>query len=434
MTNFSQNNHQQVLVGKDVAKTTTSIAAIADGEIALFTPGGTMYTEATADAGDVFGIYLGRAAALGPLKSTYFSKADVTRVTKKAYAAPTAQLDYIGTNGTTGSIAVLNNTVYRATIETDKGRPETNIGGVYVKDMVYKSDAGATQSEIALGLTGSAYFNFSREAEETIAFAAICDNAGVANDSGTGAITATKGSKVISAATDIDDDMTAGDFIRFGTATTAPMYKLVSFDTTANTATLDRPYAEATQVWGTTATEWVSAALGAAANWGISLTAVTLSFNVGKMSDRISTWDLSLDSASFGATTLLNSTTAAPGTGTYRQVAELEWFANGNVGELFRNEAKDNFAFTAHANDAETYDVIEIEIDKGRNSLIATSNPQTISLFIDSGKDTSGHYALAATTDDITDMLEDLLIGVPVYGGAVTANGGALADGDLALT
>ena len=438
MANYSQNNHQQVLVGKDVAKTTTTIAALNDGEIAIFTPGGTMYTEATADAGDMFAIYLGRAAALGPLKSEAFSKADVTRVSKKAYVAPTSQLDYVGSNGTSGAIETNNNTVYRATIELDMGRPETNHSGVYVKDMVYKTDASATQSEIALGLAASGYANLSREAEQSVAFKALCDDAGDALGTGMDTITFTKGSKIVTA-TDVDDATTnpavlVGGFLRAGTAVTDDVYKIVAIDATANTITLDAPFRGESVSGVDTAFESITAADGAAGNWGVSLAAGTLDFVVGKVNDKQATWKLSLDADSFGATPLVNSVKSTPGTGTNQQVAQLEYFANGNNGELYRNEVRNAFPFTSNVVAGETYDVIEIEVDKGRSGLIATSNPQVISLFIDSGKDTSGHYALAATSDDITDMLEDLLAGVPVYGGAVTANGGALADGDLALT
>jgi len=409
MANFSQNETQMVLVGKNVAKTTTTIAAIADGEIALFTPGGTMYTESTADAGDVFAIYLGRATALGPLRTEYFSKADVTSVVRKAYVAPTEQLDYIGSTGSAGSIRVSNNTVYRATVALDQNLPETSEGGIKIKDLVYESDSDAAQSEIALGLANSGYKNLSREAEEEIVFAAICDDAGDALGTGMNAMVWTKGSKIVTA-DDVDDATTnpaiaVGGFLRAGTTVTSDVYKIVAIDATANTITLDSPFRGASISGVDTAYESITAADGAAGNWGVSLTAQ-------------------------------NSTTSTPGNGTNNQVAELEYFSNGNNGEVYRNNARNNFPFTANTVAGETYDVIEINIDRGRSGLIATSNPKTISLFITSSKTTSGnnHYALAAATDDITDMLEDLMIGVQVFGGAVTANGGALADGDLALT
>jgi len=451
MATFSQNNHQLVFVGKDVAKTTTTIAALADGEIALFTPGGTMYTEATADAGDVFGIYLGRAAALGPLRTPFFSKADVVSVSKKAYVAPTEQLDYIGSNGTSGSIEVNNNTVYRATIELDKGRPTTNLGGVYVKDMVFESDASANQAEIALGLAASGIANMSREAEQSVKFAAINDVA-LASDfvfDATFEITGTKGSKTLlsAAATPAYNTGTAlavGDYLRIGTATgaiggavalTSDVYKVVALPTTT-TITLDRPLQTDTGLYtiANGAITVIPSATGLAADWGVSLAAQTLAWSNGQIEDAQVQFDVSLDADSFGATPLVNSVVSTPGTGTYRQVAELEWFANGNNGDIFRNEVRNGFPFTGNALAAETYDVIEIALERGRtDSLGYVNSPQVISLFVDSGKDTAGHYALAATADDITDMLEDLLAGVPVYGGAVTANGGALVDGDLAL-
>jgi len=437
MTNFSQNNVQLVMVGKDVAKTTTTIAALNDGEIGLFTPGGTMYTESTADAGDQFQIVLGRGSSLQPLKSPVFSKADVTRVTRKAYAAGSVQLDYIGFNGSTGSIAVSNNTVYRATINVIES-PETTNGGVLVKDMVYSSDAGATQAEIADGLFKSVVGNFSRQVEKGIGFEML-----MANGSDTAVPTSadnfvfTNGSKTISA-TDIDDAtgtaaLAVGDYLRIGTGATDEVYRIVSINATANTAELSVPFQGTTQTLADTALKVIVAASAASVATGIKLTGLTMDWSNGKITNKLSRWVLNLDSSSFGATTLTNSTTPSFGTGSYRQVAELEYFANGNTGEIFRSEAKNNFAFTPMSSSAETYDAIEIELVKGRSGIIATSQPQVITLFVDSGKDTSGHYALAATTDDITDMLEDLLDGVPIYGGT-TANGGALTTNDLALT
>jgi hypothetical protein len=437
MSNFSQNNHQLVLVGKDVAKTTTTIAALADGEIALFTPGGTMYDDTTADAGDVFGIYLGRAAALGPLRSEFFSKTDVTSVSKKAYVAPTSQLDYIGSNGTSGSIEVNNNTVYRATIELDRSRPNTSDGGVHVKDMVFESDASANQAEIALGLAASGFVNMLREAEQSIRFSAINDEAGVALGTGAGSVTFVAGSKVTLWG-DADDATTnaapvVGDYLRAGIAVTDDSYKIVAIDATANTVTLDAPFRGATVVLLNTEAELIPSAAGLAAEWGVSLAGLDLAFVNGKISDTQAVWDVSLNADSFGATPLVNATKATPGSGTYRQVAEREWFANGNNGEAYRNEAQNSFPFTGNALPTETYDIIEIALERGRkDSLGYVNSPQVISLFIDSGKDTSGHYALAATDHDITDSLELLLAGVPMYGGT-TANGGALAAGDLAL-
>jgi hypothetical protein len=449
MANFSQNNHQTVFVGKDVAAedTTKTIAALNDGEVKLFTPGGVRVietggsaagNEVVAAAGDVFGIYLGRAAALGPLRTPFFSKADVTSVSRKEYVAPTEQLDYIGSNGTSGSIEVNNNTVYRATIELDKGRPNTNLGGVYVKDMVFESDANATQSEIALGLAASGFANMSREAEQSIRFAAINDEAGVPLGTGAGDVTFVAGSKVTQWGDVTDATINAapvvGDYLRAGTAVTADTYKIVAIDTAAHTVTLDAPYRGSTATLLNAAVELIPSASGLAAEWGVSLAAQTLAWSNGQIEDAQVQFDVSLDADSFGATPLVNSVVSTPGTGTYRQVAELEWFANGNNGDIFRNEVRNGFPFTGNAVAGETYDVIEIALERGRkDSLGYVNSPQVISLFIDAGKNTSGHYALAATADDITDVLEDLLEGVPVYGGAVTANGGALAAGDLDL-
>lgn len=451
MTNFSQKNHQLVLVGKDVAleDTTKTIASMNDGQIGIWNPGGVRIiqtggsvagNEIVAATGDRFQIMLDRGA-LEPLRSPIFSKDDVLRVTRKTYAAPAVQLDYIGSNGTTGSIAVQNSTVYRATIAL-KDSPDGTHGSALIKDMVYSSDASATQEEIARGLANSGYGNFSREAEEPIVFKAVCDNAGAAMGTAVGTMYWNKGSKIVKCS-DADDAtanaaVAVGDFLRVGTTVTSDMYKITAIDTTDNFFTIEYPFRGASTSADESSYEVVTAALGASANWGVALTGQALAFTVGKINNKVASWKLSLNSDSFTTTTITGfaTTVASLGTGTNNQVAELEYFCNGNNGEFFRDAGKNTFPFTSMVVSGETYDSIEILLDQGRTDSLGSykGSPSVITMFIDSGKDTGGHYALTATDDDITDVLEELLTGVPVYGGAVTSNGGAMAAGDLAIT
>jgi hypothetical protein len=445
MANFSQNDHQMILVGKDVAITASpgSPNGLADGEIRCFTPGGTVIAEGTI-ANDEFVVVLGRGSNDTPLVSPKIKKDWVKRISKKDYTAPTAQLDYVGYNGTSGSIVTNNNTVYRASIALEES-PTTNHGGVYIKDMVYSSDSSATQAEIAIGLAGSGVGNFSREYDKSISFKAICNSAVTAANDFVNNITVVNGSKVVSVATAITwgagaTTLAIGDFVRMGsngagTALTDDVYKVTAVDTTNLNFTVDRPVQITSQVLTAASSdaEVIAAATGAAADWGVSLTGLTLDFKLGKIDNAVAKWNLSLDADSFGATTLTNSTTATPGSGSYNQVAELEHFLNGNNGENFRTGEPNIYSYTKMAQSSETYDLIVIEFEKGRtDSLGYVNSPQSLIIAVPAA-DTNGAWyeGSSGTADDTTDVLEDLLEGVPAYTTQNNFDGSALTTDDL---
>ena len=129
------------------------------------------------------------------------TKTTKLKASRKATVAATPQVDFIGYNTTSGAIETSNNAVYRATIAI-KEVLETNHQQVYIKDMVYKSDASATQAEIADGLIASGIANFSREAEKMVTFERVTSS--TVTPATTDDITAVNGSKFVSAATDID--------------------------------------------------------------------------------------------------------------------------------------------------------------------------------------------------------------------------------------
>lgn len=448
MANFATNDHTMVIVGKTGnALTGTTINTLADGEVRCFSPGGTLKTEGTI-VNEEFVIAMGRGTSDTPLVSQKIKKDWVTRISKKDYAADTQQVDYIGYTGTTGSIAVSNNTVYRATINMIEGN-DTNHGGVYVKDLVYESDSAATQAEIAIGLTGSGINSFDREVKNSsgnapIMFAALCNEGVTTANCFDNDATVTKGSKVFSVSTNLQYNSGAGtaavgDFVRLGTAAGAvgatalgsDVYRIESISSTF--VTVDRPIqvASGTYTAAGNMAEVLTAAEGAAANWGIELAGQDLDWKLGKINDRLVKWDLKLDSDAFGATTLTNSAVATLGTGTYNQVADLEWWAMGNNGEAFRKGEPNIYSYTPMAASGSTYDIITIEMEKGRNdSLGYVNSPQVIHLAIPTGG-TAGGWTLSTVSNATPDVIEDLLDGVPAYTTANSFDGTALTGGDL---
>lgn len=448
---FSQNDHQMILVGGSATGTTTAFASSMNvNEIGVFTPGGTRYTAALADAGDEFVVALKTSNGY-IITSEKLSKAKVTRVTRKVAVSATNKIAAFGYNGTSGSIEAINSNFYRVRL-TYKEPYANNIHGTqYIKHALYESDASANQAEIAIGLAKSGNLNMSREPKNSsgnpiVIYKAICDTALDTAYDITNNVTVVKGSNTITVATNLTYNTAAGtlavgDFIRMAESDTAPALTTNVYRVTAINGlvvTLDRPYIGATGTLtdGNNSTQVIPSATGVAANWGLRIEAqdVDYSHNTSegvKFPYYKVDFELGLDG--FGSTTAVTVLQAAnAGVGQYAQIAELEIFCKGNNGEFFRVGQPNLFAWTLQAASANgPYDVIEIDFVDEVNSLNIVKKTKKLTLAIPNS--TPNYAASGGATDDITDMLEELLIGVPIYGGAVTANGGALAAGDLDL-
>lgn len=450
---FSQNQVQHLLIGKDgVAVTASAVkpSGMTVGEIGAFTKGGVKYIGSSAVADAPFVLYK-RMADGSLLKSDVLSTANVKKVIRKVGTAATEKLEYYGYNGSTGSIEALDENFYRIRIEMKEGYTANDHGTTYFKHAIYESDASATQYEIASGLANSGYSNFSKEVKNSsglapITFKAICSNAGVANAITAGAewthLTFVAGSKyvtgTISGATsgclgtdEQIDTIVAGDFLRAGTAVTADTYKIVSI--TNGTATtpliieIDKPYRGATTNIAAASTEYITAALGAAADWGVCLTGQELPFTVGKLGYKKVDWVSGLEGST--STTYTSSVAANPGINTYSQMAELEWFCQGNEGNFTRKgypmidnprSEVENF----------TYETIDIMYTDENSGLVG--NNKNLKVLTIAVTDTTPGTFWEDNTDGLAVMLETLLTGVPVYGAADgTTAGGAMNGGCL---
>jgi hypothetical protein len=420
---FSQNDFLQLFVGATpVAITTGGISTLNDGEIGLFTPSGTRLTEATAATATEFIIVQGRGSSEVKLLSGIIKKADLVaaKCTRKVYAAATEQVDYIGYNGTDGAIDVLDDNLYYIRLHLDQSKT-SNHGGVYVKHGVYKSNpTSATQGEIAAGLISSLISNFKKEPYRLIKFERVISDAGVATSGGTAAVV--YGSKFVTisesagAAADAGKynadaaSITAGDYIRIGgTATTSPVYKVVATSgvgTATAILTLDVPYQGATNSAVAAASmEVVTEALASAADFGIKLTAVEQPWILGAIHYNKLKFKTLLED--FGVTTVTNSTASSPGVGEYEQMAELEWFAQGNEGTIYRKTVP---TFVPKADVVDTnYDQIVLTVHSTRNGMLNSDTAKKE--YILAIPNSTPAFAQSGTADDITDVLEVLIWG-----------------------
>ena len=272
-----------------------------------------------------FRILQGLGAGIPLMKSPILTKNKVV-ATVAPHVEARQQITTIGYNGTTGSLPTANDTDFWIKIRkrdndaANRSQPFSLFAGPV------RTDATGTQAELASMLIKNGYLNFKDEpANHYLRFEAICDNAGATDGTATTA-DVTNGSKgvVLNAG---PTTMVAGDYIRFGSAVTDPVYKIISIVGTA--LTLDSPFV------GTTATgvtiEYIAAALAAAANFGVTVTGNVDPFDVNQWRD----YYANRFTATFSdSTTLVTHIQGAfNGTGMWQQVAMDEYLSYGYEGE-----------------------------------------------------------------------------------------------------
>lgn len=398
MSTFSQKDIQLLFVGGAATATTGAIDLMNDGEIGIFTPAGTRITEATAATASKFMIVKKTANGGVPLVSPVITKADLKLAKRTVFAAATEAVVNVGYDGTTGSIEAINDNEYHLRISLRQGFT-SNHGGLYLKHAFYKSDVNATELEIASAIVKDATANVSKEAEAVAIFSLLSNDAGVAT---TGTLDVVKGSKVVKFE---NADAVVGGLVRIGTATTAPCYKVISIS--GVNVTLDTKVNEATAQYAAGNAETVNVANANAASYGVKLTGVAGKHVVGKLHGDLmpNAFDVTLEN--FGSTGNVLAVAATAGTGTAKQVAELEWFCQGNEGDFHRMGEPNLIARRSEVSG--DYDLIDLKsVELYTDSITVGPVSKEFTLAIPT---TAPNYAIAGTSDDITDVLEVLAFG-----------------------
>jgi len=410
-------NNNKIFIGSSAHGTgvrSASIDALSDGEIGIFTPEGVFMTEALAATETHFKIALGRTGHPA-LVSDVIEKASITSCKLKNGVARANQVTTIGYDGTTGSLPVTNSNLYYIRMYVQE-LLSSNSDSQRVKHAVYKSDASATQAEIAINLAKSVFDNFSREAERFITAEVLCDEAGTEALGASDTIVGVAGQNTLTV-TEVGGVLpylfAVGDFIRLGTATTSEVFKITATTVTVadgGVLTLDRKLGTAyAPTAGTGTTEYITAAQAAAAEFGLKLSGADLSFGAPDYRYSVVRWDTQLEN--FGTTEAVVATAAAPGSGTYEEVASLEAFLMGGYGEIYRDGVRDVHPQVLVANATiagNVHDVISIVFsDTKEVSFSNQISPKVVTLCVPTTATNCG-YALTGNADDITDVLEVL--------------------------
>src|SRR3990167_3101968 len=372
---FKSDYPVNLLIGEDIARTASvvvndrsSASYLADGEIVVLDSTDAVLASGSTVSDSPFIRIVQRNGATASsselVRSLRIDGQNVVSFTGQSYSAPQNQRHHVGYIGS-GVLDIdnINDNDYtlRITYKHDKEMWSQRNS---TKSYYFTSDASATAEEVArnfavlIGADTSADVQVER----------LCNDAGVAGGS-TLTLTNASAAATLAAA---DANVVVGAYVRIGTALTDPVYRVLSVS--GLVVTFDQPYEGASSTG--TAYEYITAALATAALFGLQLTGVVYTFNansVGKFKYQRVVFEVSL--GNFGDTVVTATREAARGRGTYEQIAELEYYAQGFDGIIDR--VGDSAPVLRAAADAgETYDVVSIEwFDKSDGHIISGTKP-----------------------------------------------------------
>jgi len=379
---MTQNDVMQLLIGKDIGAVpsvsagslVTAYGDLVDGEIAVVNAHHSVLSASSVLTDDIVaesGIKLLQRSGTELLSSDFIKQNNILSYKGTTDAAGAEQISYIGYNGTSGAIEVQNSKLYVVRLSLQE-KDQTGQGQEFIINAPYKSTASATESAIANGLALSLANAVNRQAVKPLKVELITNVAHAATGAFDGTGTVVYGEKLVTIDTDRSYNtsvaLAVGDYVRFSAAPATTgclvgdgIYKVVELVGTTQ-FNVDRPIEQASQVYapGLAGCTVLNAVKIAAADFGIRLTGIARAFALGKYRYSKVEFEIGLDSPeSFGDTPITLNTAMSLGSGTYNQIAELEYSLEGNRGDVYKGD----FMHPAEKSDAAaaaTYDQIAI--------------------------------------------------------------------------
>ena len=379
---MTQKDVMQLLIAEDIGavpsvaagSAITDYSDLADGEVAVVNSHNIVLSASTVLTDDLvaqFGIRVVQRSGSELIYSDFIKQNNIVGYKGQTDDAGQEQITYIGYDGSSGSINAANSKLYVVRISLEE-MDVTGQGQAMILNAPYKSDASATQLEVATGVAKALANALNRQTVKPIKAELIANVAYAATQAFANTCTVVKGGEHVTCATSTDYntnvDLAVGDYVRFSGAPSTTgclvsdgIYKVIEL-TSATQFKVDRPVEVASQTFtaalvGATV---LPAADMASANLGIKLTGIERSFILPKYRYSKVRFHVGLDSATSFANTAVNySQNAKLGYGTYEQIAQLEWDLLGNEGNPYRGD----FLFSAARSDAEStaaYDTISI--------------------------------------------------------------------------
>lgn len=429
-----QSNIEEVFVAKATAETagreTNDYTFLANSEIAVFLPGGTIGTATTAAAAKSFRI--GYKTTDGELiMSDEIDPTTIKNYKGKKSVAAAEQVTYVGYNGTSGDLALANLSSYVVSLWFQNDTANGSMDQL-IKYGAYKSDAAAISKEVASGLALSLYHNLKNEQEYRVKVERVCAGAQTAVPTGADNFVFTKGSTYFTA-TDIDDAtgtaaLAVGDALVIGAGSTVACYVITSIDTVANIGTFDVPFAGTSATIADNALKVIVKAAADAGAWGLKLTGVAKTWSLGLYPFNKVKFQVELNEA-FGATPISYTTPASVGNGVYESVAEAEWFAQGNEGGMSRYRVRGDspvqYIARKEATSGKFYSTLSFTHSHNMQSEIGPVNnsPKQIVIFIEAPAVTQAANATSITDGDTgLKVVLDAIVAAYGVGSAQTGN------------
>lgn len=316
-----------VPVGTVVTNLNLPIGAVAVCDMGMRRLNAASYTALAAT--DKFFIVQGKGATQPLMKSPAMTKGMITTSASK-FKAAVQQVSIVGYNGTTGALPVANNTDFwikvrkRDNDAANRSQPMSEFAGPV------KTDATATQAELAVALVANGYRNFTNQepANGYLKLEAITNATSTAVTLAT-SLTFTYKSKVVAITGAATGNVAVGDFLRVGGAgVTNAVYRVAAV--TATAITLSTFFVGDTATLAVANVHVITAANAAAGNFGVRLTGVEAPFNVNSFRD----YYANRFTATFSdSSTLITVTGAQNGNGVWQQVAMDEYLNYGFEGQ-----------------------------------------------------------------------------------------------------
>jgi len=313
----------------------------------------------------------------------FFKFGDVVSMRSASYTAAVQQVTNIGYVGSgTGNIEAIDDNEYIVRILLEGVTAQFGNKQMY-KFGAYKSSASATSAEVAIGLVDNLYYNFKREPQQMIQFDARCSATVTAANCFDNDVTVVQGLNYFTVGTSIQynsTDAVVGDYVRLAepaaatTALTDDVYEITSISSL--TIYVDRPITSASGTYDAAndEAEVIPAATGVAALWGIMCTGIAFTnFSPGVFNYGITRFEVGLQDC--GTTAVTYTTAGNPGVNVYGQIAELEWFAQGNLGKKWRVDTPPTTQYTQAASGS-TYETIHFQykvLRAGSDSVTGTT-------------------------------------------------------------
>lgn len=353
---FSSNQSFNLLIGKSISRTasvqvtdpSTTATYLADGEVLVLDEDGAVMTagQTLSDTRYIQVVQRSGATTNPLIFSARIDGNNVKSFTGKSYVAPQEQIHYVGYNGSSGAIDGDETTVYKLRVQFKHNK---DMWSEQLQQRYYEFTPDS--STVGKDVAASFATQISDDTDVTeIKVERICNDAGAAEGD---TATVTNGSTTVTMTG--TTALVAGSYVRFGTAVTDPVYMVESETNTGTNLVLDQPY-QGTSASSVTI-ETITEALADAANFGLKFTGKALTFTLGKFKFTKVMFDVLLKN--FGTTAVTKSQEAKKGSGTYEEIAELEWMAVGYDGNL--DKIGDTaIAPKADATSGAVYDVIGV--------------------------------------------------------------------------